>query len=134
MENETQLVSVGMEDTIINGPGRAKHGLLWLKSKEAEEMGLSLDDLIHEAIVNPVSAEAFDLAHGETCALGYAGDPDSYYEVQDIKGHDWVVEHGFGLRSNQFAHLTEQIAAYQVLTEQWRTQLQAEADERGQSE
>jgi hypothetical protein len=124
MENDLKA----LEDVLIHGPGHVKRGLLWLGSEEAREMGLSLDSLIYNALVDPENSEDFDLSFCNTCALGYAGD-DGFADVSDQKGTDWLREHGFVV-GDPFVSPLDQSRAYEALTDEWRTQLRALADER----
>jgi hypothetical protein len=129
MENDVK-VGGAVEDTLVHGPGRVKRGLLWLGSEEAERLGLSLDSLIEYALLNPETSEDFDLSYHATCALGYAREDDNAYaDVYSQKGTWWLREHGFLAGGPCASHL-DRYKAYEVLTNEWRTQLQALADER----
>lgn len=126
MENDLKA----LEDVLIHGPGRVKRGLLWLESEEARKLDLSLESLIHNALVDPETSEEFDLSFYNTCALGYARDDcDAYADVYCQKGDWWMREHGF-LADDPPASYLDRHRAYEVLTNEWRTQLQALADER----
>jgi hypothetical protein len=130
MENDVK-VSGALEDTLVHGPGRVKQGLLWLESGAAREMGLSLDRLMNRAVVGPVwEVEAFNLAFSPTCAIGYASTRSAsrYHNICEEKGAEWMADHGFFVDSDdEKANIW---AAYEALTEEWRTQLRALIDER----
>ncbi len=116
-----------VEEVLLHGPGRVKQGLLWLKGDKAKEFGLSLEQLIARAVKNENGlASDFRLDNAERCAIGYAGDWYSYGQVSQELGTDWLIEHGFLL-----GPLSREGAgdAYTALTDEWRTQLQALADE-----
>ncbi len=131
MDTESTIHGPAVEDALLLSPGRVKQGLLWLGTKEAKQMGLSLEHLIEQAVKNPSSAKYFSLISPARCALGYASLGSSgYYRVQDVKGEAWVKEHGFlaGLEDTG-AEPEDLRASYKVLTEEWRQQLQAYANE-----
>lgn len=113
-----------VEDALVLGPGRVKRGLLWLESEEAEKFGLSLERLIERAVLNPQTSTEFNLSHSPTCAIGYASERRSwYYNVHDEKEAEWMEDHGFYVQ-------TCDPTPYEILTEEWRTQLRALAEER----
>ncbi len=128
MDNDLSI-DPDLEDVLIHGPGRVKQGLLWLGSEEAKVMGLSLNLLIEQAVVNPETSAEFDLGHSEQCAIGYATERgrSMYYDIQGTKGVSWTAQHGFCVKGAGGSHL------YASLTDEWRTQLQALADERGRA-
>ena len=131
MENDVK-VGGAVEDTLVHGPGRVKRGLLWLESGAAREMGLSLDRLMNRAVVGPTwEVEAFNLAYSPTCAIGYASDrwAPRYYNVHEENGPEWMEDHGFFIDYNS-DDSSDVMAAYGVLTDEWRTQLRALVDER----
>jgi hypothetical protein len=132
MENDLKIGNI-VEDVLLFGSGRVKQGLLWLESEEAERLGLSLDSLIEYALLNPETSEDFDLSYHATCALGYAREDDcAYADVYCQKGTWWLREHGFLAGDPSASHL-DQDRAYQALTDEWRTQLQAVAKERSRN-
>lgn len=131
MENDVK-VDGAVEDTLIHGPGRVKRGLLWLESEAAKEMGLSLDRLMERALVGPAwEVEAFNLAFSPTCAIGYASTRSTsrYYNICEEKGSEWMADNGFYVDSDDDERANIW-AAYEVLTNEWRTQLRALLDER----
>jgi hypothetical protein len=133
MENETvKPLSTGVEKTLLFAPGRVKQGLLWLQSEDADRLGLSLDRLIDRAILNSDESEEFNVMCGGTCALGYASQTyNGYYEIGAEKHTWWMHEHGFALEADLYDSYDSYVDAYWALTNEWRTQLQALADERG---
>jgi len=130
MENDVK-VSGALEDTLVHGPGRVKQGLLWLESEVAREMGLSLDRLMERAVVGPAwEVQAFNLAFTPTCAIGYASQRSTshYGNISEVKGSEWMADHGFYVDSDdEKANIW---AAYEALTDEWRTQLRALLNER----
>ena len=127
MDNDiTQALPPVVEDVVLHGPGRVKRGLQWLRTKEAEEMGLSLERLIENAVINPQTSAKFNVMIPVTCALGYAGGQGAWSRVAYNMGYQWTEDNAFSI---PLAPLGEQTDAYAVLTQEWRTQLQALADE-----
>jgi hypothetical protein len=132
MENDVK-VSGALEDTLVHGPGRVKRGLLWLESEAAKEMGLSLDRLMERAVVGPFwEVEAFNLAYSPTCAIGYASPrwAPKFHNICEEKGAEWMADHGFYVVDSDDEKKANIWAAYEALTEEWRTQLRAVLDER----
>jgi len=125
MENDVKA----MEDVFLYGPGRVKQGLLWLRSEEAERLGLSLSNLIEYALLNPETAVDFDLSFCDKCALGYAGE-DGFTRTYYEKGAQWLSDHGFLVGPGVPVPEVSTQSAYEALTNEWRTQLQAIVDER----
>ena len=121
-----------LEQTLVLGPGRVKQGLIWLQSDKAKELGLSLEQLVVSVVHNERHSQYFDLSAADTCAIGFAGDWTSYGVVKGQMGEAWLREHGFlipGLVEDYFCQRRDIHSAYGALTEEWRTQLQALADE-----
>lgn len=149
MSTEEPVEPVGpmTENVLLHSPGRVKAGLRWLQSEEAEKMGLSLERLIERAVKHDESAKYFDLSNPRTCAIGYASpnmSSNHYDEVEQAHGEVWVGEHGFwvdpgpGVMEKCHCGCGETVehfdeddsnAAYSALTNEWRQQLQALADE-----
>lgn len=119
------------EETLVHATSRVKAGLLWLGTEEAEKMGLSLERLVERATRSSGNlSEEFDLAEISTCAIGYASkypDQSQYMNVVQAKGNDWVIDHGF--YAPYYGVHGDQCRAYDILTDEWRQQLQALNDE-----
>ena len=133
--------AAALAETQLFGAARVKRGLIWLGTKEARDLGLSLDLLIEQAVKDRATAEQFDLMLPEKCALGYAtvrggygtGSTRSrYYQVVDTMGIEWATEHGFQIEGDGGLTVRAGEPAYRVLTEEWRRQLQALAEENDQ--
>lgn len=127
MESEQDKITL-REEVLLHGPGRVKQGLVWLQSDKAKELGLSLEQLVTGVVHDQIRSEYFDLTAADTCALGYAGTFTSYAQVKEQMGSEWLVEHGFVLNSGEESWAPI-IRAYEALTEEWRTQLEALANE-----
>ena len=121
-----------LEQTLVFGPGRVKQGLIWLQSDKAKELGLSLEQLVASVVHNEGHSQHFDLSAAGTCAIGFAGDWTSYGRVRGQMGEPWLREHGFLIPGpvEDYVYQRQDVhSAYGALTEEWRTQLQALADE-----